>query len=96
MILHTVIDEIHRLVAPEQQREVCRLLAGVRDAWGDSTWIRLAVLNLARGRIKLMPQWIRLAEADMPDLMMDTQALLDPMWDARFRRPAGVAAGQPR
>src|SRR4051812_1511304 len=41
-----VLEEVRRLVPPEQQQEVLRLLEGVQATWGDPTWIRLAVLNL--------------------------------------------------
>lgn len=91
-----VSAEVQRLVPPNDQHTVQKLLAGIRSTGWDVVWLQLAVLNLCGGRIDLLPQWIELANTDPRDLKMATAAHLDPSWDARFQWPAELPATKAR
>lgn len=82
-----VAAEVRRLVRLEDQHAAIALLNRVRGNGWDVVWLQLAALNLAAGRVELLPQWVELANQDERDLKMATERHLDPMWDAKYRWP---------
>jgi hypothetical protein len=80
-----VVAEVCRLVPPEHQEAALSLLDGIRDLGWDIVWLQLAALNLAGGRIDLLPQWIQEANSDPRDLKMATLRHLDATWDAKYQ-----------
>lgn len=82
-----VVAEVRRLVQPTDQEAAVALLNKVRGNGWDVVWLRLAALNLAAGRLDLLPQWVELANRDERDLKMATERTLDQMWDAKYQWP---------
>ena len=56
-----VAAEVRRLVRPADQEAAVALLSKVRGNGWDVVWLQLAALNLAAGRIDLLPQWVEQA-----------------------------------
>jgi hypothetical protein len=83
--------EVRRLVCPADREAAVALLNMIRGQGWDVVWLRLAALNLAAGRIDLLPQWVEQANRDQRDLMMATLSLLDQTWDSKYQWPVDTA-----
>jgi hypothetical protein len=84
-----VAAEVRRLVRPADQQAAITLLNKVHGNGWDVVWLQLAALNLAAGRVDRLAPWIEQANQDERDLKTATERHLDPMWDAKYQRPAG-------
>jgi hypothetical protein len=86
-----VAAEVRRLVRPADQEAALALLSKIQGQQCDVVWLRLAAVNLAAGRIDLLPQWVELANLDGRDFKLATSSALDPTWDSKYRWHADTA-----
>jgi hypothetical protein len=79
-----VLNRVEHDYPKSQCPQVMAILGEARDLGWHVPWIQLAALRGASGKIRLLQQWIDLANRDPRDLQMSIEGLAGPGWERDF------------